>query len=62
MPLLEALNGYKLKLPSEVKDDEDDLPAAEEEGVEEGEGERGAEGGDGRLANGNIAGTTMSIQ
>ena len=44
MPLLEALNGYKLKLPCEAEEEgeqerEDSPPTAREEGGDEGEGE-----------------------
>lgn len=35
MPLLEALNGYKLKLPSEVEEEEEEAA----EGGQEGEAE-----------------------
>lgn len=60
MPLLEALNGYKLKLPSELEDDDEEEEEEEEEppaaeGEEEGEGEGG------RLANGTVGVATTSL-
>lgn len=62
MPLLEALNGYKLKLPSEVEEEEEeeeeeDSPTAEGEEEEQGEEEEG-----GRLANGAVVGVTTSLR
>lgn len=60
MPLLEALNGYKLKLPSELEDEEEEeSPAADGEEEEQvGEGEE--EGG--RLANGTVGVATTSLR
>lgn len=58
MPLLEALNGYKLKLPSEGHDE--DTPTAEGEGGRDEEGEQETEGEGTRVANGAPAGGTAS--
>ena len=63
MPLLEALNGYKLKLPSEVEEDEEeereDRPGAK--GEEEGEGETEEEGAATRVPNGTPASAAISV-
>ena len=64
MPLLEALNGYKLKLPSETEEEED-TPAAEGQGEGEregeGEGETETEGESLRVATASPAGA-VSLQ
>ena len=49
MPVLEALNGYRLKLPCEAEEEEEDTPAA-------AAGEGG--GGEGEVPNGAITGGT----
>ena len=46
MPLLEALNGYKLKLPSEVEAEEEEEAEEETPPAAEGE-EEGGGGGEG---------------
>lgn len=61
MPLLEALNGYKLKLPSELEDEEEEEESPAADGEEEEQVGEGEEEG-GRLANGTVGVATTSLR
>lgn len=58
MPLLEALNGYKLRLPSEAEEEEDEEEVQGEEREEGGEEEEEET----RVPNGSLATAASTVK